>query len=304
MGEPIPIHDPGDERLAPFRDLRRARGAARPPEIVVESELAVRHALDWARATGHPVQAVLASPPRAARLAPLAPAGTPIYAAGHAVLRGLTGFDLHRACLACLPRPPAPAPDLAALGDAGRATVVLAVGLADPANLGAVLRNCRAFAVALLVADPRGADPFGRKAIRASAGQVFWQPRWDQDARSACAALAAAGFSLWATTPRAERAACPGPASAGAPLASAPGFEGGGALTGGAGAVLDLRQAAARRPARLALLLGSEGEGLPDDLLARSSAAVRIPIHAGVDSLNVAAASAVLLYALAERATR
>lgn len=145
-------------------------------------------------------------------------------------------------------------------------TVLLVQGLADPANLGSILRSARAFAVDLVLLDPRGADPLARRAVRAAMGHVFAQPlALAPDLSCAAGQLRARGAGVWAATvgPRARP--------------------------------LD----AVSRPDRLLLMVGNEGLGLPEGLRAAADVEVTIPLAAAVDSLGVAAATAVLLHALA-----
>jgi len=258
----IEVRDADDARLAPYRDLKaRARGGPRE-DVVVESEVCVGRLL----ASGLPVESVVTTPARLGRVAGRVPAGTPLYVAPAAVLRDVVGLDLHRTCLALARRPaPAPLPD-AALAAREVATVVVTAGLADPVNLGAIARTCRAFGVDLLVADPAGADPFAPRAVRASMGHVFTQRLAVAPPGEALAALRTGLPGLRALAATTSPGATPLPDVA--------------------------------RPARLALLVGHEGSGLPADLVRAADGEVTIPIDPAADSLNAAAAAAVLLYAL------
>jgi tRNA G18 (ribose-2'-O)-methylase SpoU len=276
------VTDPRDPRLAPFRDLaaavrrRRAALAGRVPRaggpddlVVVEGELPVGRLLaaDWELRT------VLLTPAHAATLEPLLAAaaarGAQVLLAEHALLEELTGLRHDRGCFATCPRPrwaPAPPRELvASLAARGRSTIVVAERVTDPTNLGALIRNARAFGADLLLCDERAADPLDPRAVRTSAGQVFALPI------SVPENLVAAAVAL-----RDELR--------GALVA---------ATTGDATPVERYR-----RPAHLLLALGSEGEGLSPALLAAADARVTVPLAGGVDSLNVAAATAVLLHAL------
>lgn len=322
---PQPITDPADPRLDVFRDLI-ARGDRPDREyFFVESEIAVARLLASPHFT---TLAVLGSPAHLERLAPTCRA----LAASRELLRAVLGFDLHRGVIACAARPPAldlssrtcpksparsdmsdptcpigPVPDASppderaapppapgsrppastsppalptspAIGpvvgaaslDAALAgpawTVLLVQGLADPANLGSILRSARAFAVDLVLLDPRGADPLARRAVRAAMGHVFAQPlALAHDLAGAAGLMRTRGAGVWAATvgPRARP--------------------------------LD----AVSRPDRLLLMVGNEGIGLPEGLRAAADVEVTIPLAAAVDSLGVAAATAVLLHALA-----
>ena len=318
-----PIDDPGDPRLDRFRGLI-ARGDRPDPDcFFAESEVAVARLLASPHFT---TLAVLGTPAHLGRLAPRCSA----LVGSRALLREVLGFDLHRGVIACAARPPAlatscprgpvlddlaestcppghvlddlaestcppghvpddlakstcppghhtdagPPPLGPVLGAssldsalAGAAwTVLLVQGLADPANLGSIIRSARAFAVDLVVLDRRGADPLSRRAIRGAMGHVFAQPlALAHDLPAALALLRGRGAAVWAATvgPRAR------------PLGAAP------------------------RPDRLVVMVGNEGAGLPEPLRAAADAEVTIPLAPAVDSLGVAAATAVLLHALA-----
>jgi len=268
------IDDPGDPRLDPFRGLI-ARGDRPDPHFFVESETAVARLL----ASPHlDTLAVLGTAAHLQRLAPTCPA----LCVTRELLRAVLGFDLHRGVIARAARPPQLAPDLSlttcpigpVLGASSLAaalarprwTVLLVQGLADPANLGSIVRSARAFAVDLVLLDRRGADPLSRRAVRAAMGHVFSQPlALVADLPAALDHLRAEhGAAIWAATvgPRAR------------PLGQLP------------------------RPERLVLLVGNEGHGLPTELCARADAELTIPIAPEVDSLGVAAAAAILLHAL------
>jgi tRNA G18 (ribose-2'-O)-methylase SpoU len=224
---------------------------------VAESEGVIRRLL----ASPLAVESVLATPARGEKLAPLLPADVPLYTAPRAVLGEVVGYDLHRGCAAVGRRP---VPSRLPTGADAPATVVVAERLADPANVGALVRNCRAFGVDLLLLDARGADPFTPRAIRASAGWVFEQPLAIRPDIARCLDRLRTGHTVLAATARPEAT----------PLADCPAC-----------------------PAWI-LLLGNEGDGLSDDLLAFADRRVCIPLVNEVSSLNVAAASAVLLHTL------
>ena len=273
----VRIDDPDDPRLVDYRQLQRAAHRPDPRRFIAESEHVVARLL----ASDFAVASVLGTASHLERLAP-ALAARPelqVFVAEQAVIAAAVGFNFHRGVAACGLRPAAfggwnnlseetSSPALSRLlGEKSRFTVVVAQGIADPANVGAIVRSARAFGVDLLVLDRRGADPLSRRAIRAAAGLVFAQPAVVvTELGAAVAALRAAGATVLAATlsPRAR------------PLGQQ------------------------TRPARLAVMVGSEGEGLPAALCAAADAEVTIPIAAGVDSLGVAAATAVLLHALAE----
>jgi tRNA G18 (ribose-2'-O)-methylase SpoU len=259
----IEITDADDPRLTDYRALKERHLNAESGRFVAESERVVRRLL----ASGLGVHSVLVTPPRLRALEDvLAPgaaaaAGPPVYVAEQAVVDAIAGFHVHRGCLAIGERPAARALPTDARG------VVVLEDLVDVDNLGAIARNAAAFGADALVLSPRCADPFYRKAIRVSLGAVFdlpvvRLPRWPEDLDL----LRRLGFSLVASvlSPTAV------------PL---PRF---------------------KPPARWALLLGAEGPGLSPEAVLRCHHSVTIPMSTstGADSLNVATAAAVMLYAL------
>lgn len=190
--------------------------------------------------------------------------GIPVFVASAEVIESMTGFHLHRGALAAMHRPPLHDP--AALISAAKRVVVLE-DLVDHTNVGAVFRSAAALAVDAVLVTQRCADPLYRRSIRVSMGTVFQVP-WTRidSAWASTELLHEAGFVV---------AAC--------------------ALTDAAVSLDDL---GAHPPERLALMLGTEGDGLTQRAINAADLSVRIPMAPGVDSLNVAAASAVMLWAL------
>jgi tRNA G18 (ribose-2'-O)-methylase SpoU len=262
-GVRLAIDDPNDPRLVDYvqlADPAARRRRERDELFVAEGVTAVSRLL----ASGHRVRSVLVTPSALVRLEDaLDGVDAPVYVAAQAVLAATVGFDLHRGAVAAADRRPLPP-----LGDvvAGATTLGILEGLNDPENLGAVARSARAFGIGGLVLDPRCIDPYYRRTVRVSMGEVLFLPiararEWPGD----LAVVAAAGFETWALTP--DRAA--------EPLWSLP------------------------VPTRVALMLGAEGPGLSAAAMATAARVVRIPIAAGVDSLNVGHAAAVAFAHLA-----
>jgi tRNA G18 (ribose-2'-O)-methylase SpoU len=188
----------------------------------------------------------------------------PVYSASYDVLRELTGFNVHRGALASFHRKPLPS--VADLLSSTRRLVVLE-DMVSHTNLGAIFRCAAALGMDGVVLSPSSADPLYRRSVRVSMGAVFslryaraevWPAVLDD--------VAAAGFTRVALTPADD--------------------------------AVDIEEVAAGRHERLALLFGSEGPGLTEGALKRSDVRARIPMSAGVDSLNVAAAAAVTFYVL------
>jgi tRNA G18 (ribose-2'-O)-methylase SpoU len=209
----------------------------------------------------------------AEKLDPERHARTRVFVAEHAQLRELVGFDFHRGCLASGPAPRVDQgvdPDLLdGLAARETSTILVTEGLADPANLGACIRNARAFGVDLVIADAAGASPWSRKAIRGSMGHAFTVPL--VVCRNLCGAVARL----------ADRLNCEILAAT---------------LDSGASLLPEVEFGP-----RSVLLVGNEGHGLTPELLAGATREVTIPIARGADSLNVAAATAVLLYGISNR---
>lgn len=253
------IDDPSDPRVAAFVNLP-GRASGRDDTIIVESELAVQRLL----AHGVPTRTVLVVDKRAAALE--VPDGVSLLTCTQSVLDQIVGFSMRRGVIAIADRPSTPLSALVTRLRAPRSTIVCVSGIADPANLGAIVRNCRGLGADGMLVDPRGADVYGRKAIRTSMGNIFALPVVVDELSSAIATL---------------RREIPDLIVAAATLSERS---------------RDLRSYV--RPARLLLILGNEGAGIPADVLALADVELSIPMHAGTDSLNVAAASAVFLYAL------
>ncbi|MCH9685989.1 MAG: RNA methyltransferase [Deltaproteobacteria bacterium] len=254
------VRDPADPRLAPFAALTRSGPR---DTVVVEGEIAVERAL----ASSHLVTAVLLTAAHRQRLDALLDPAIPVFVATAAMVREVVGFDFHRGCLAVMPRPVASWTDAVRDHD-GLRRVLVAEGLADPANLGAVIRNARALGVDMVL-HGRGADPWSRRAIRAAMGLGFSMPV------IRCDDLAQAVQGVRARMGEAARV-----------LAAV--------VQPGAVTLTHYQP-----PARAIVLVGNEGAGLSEALRAQADDAVTIPLADGVDSLNVAAATAVVLYALA-----
>lgn len=265
---PITITDPADERVADYLRLTdmalRTRLEPANGLYLAESEKVIRRAL----AAGHRPRSYLMAPRWLTDLADLVARaeadGVPVYVGEPDVIRALTGFHLHRGAIASMHRPALPQP-WPLLADATR--VVVLEDIVDHTNVGAVFRSVAAIGADAVLVTPRCADPLYRRSIRVSMGTVFQVPWTRIDSWPAgIETLRAAGFTVAAL-----------------------------ALTEDAVSLDDL---AADPPARLALVLGAEGDGLARRTIGAADLAVRIPMAGGVDSLNVAAAGAVALWAL------
>ena len=255
------ITDPGDLRLAPYlsireRDLTNGHGG----RFIVEGKVTLETLLTRSR---FEVESLFLCETRLEPLADLlarVPADVPVYVASQGVMDSVAGFPMHRGVLACgLKGAPHAAADV--LPADGPSTALLLAGLSNHDNVGACFRNAAAFGASAVLLDSESCDPLYRKAIRVSSGTTLWLPfAHGGTGASLIEAAEATGHEVWALTPRADAEPLP----------------------------------AIRVPARVALLLGAEGPGLPRDLIARARP-VRIPMTDGFDSVNVATAAAIAL---------
>ncbi len=270
--EPTSVRGVDDPRVADYVALTdvalRRRIDVERGLYLAESEKVIRRALE----AGHRPRSLLLSQrwlePMASLVHEVLATGAPVFVGAPALLEQITGFQVHRGAIASMHRP-APRPPGDVLTDARR--VLVLEDIVDHTNVGAVFRSAAGIGADAVLVSPRCADPLYRRAVRVSMGTVFQVPWARLDPwPDSVALLRQAGFTVAAL-----------------------------ALTPDA---VSLDELAARAPDRLALVLGTEGDGLSRAALAQADLAVRIPMAAGVDSLNVAAASAVALWALRRRA--
>ncbi len=262
---PIPVNDPDDPRIAAFRDVKERDLTGRQGLFIAEGEVVLR--LLASEASRCAPVAVLIAEKRLEALGEVLerlPGDAPLYVASQSVLNAVAGFDLHRGILALgrKPQPVEPGDLLDGLPE--QAVVVVACGIGNHDNMGGLFRNAAAFGAGAVLLDQTCCDPFYRKAIRVSVGAVLRTPMATAlEAGAMIDLLQGRGFEVLALTPSAEQAL-----------------------------------AAFRPGRRTALLLGSEGPGLPREIIARCRP-VGIRMAGGFDSLNVAATSAVALHHLA-----
>lgn len=261
----IAITDVADRRLDDYRHLTdvalRRRLEPANGLFIAEGEVVVRRAVQ----AGYVPRSLLLLD-RYCQLASLA-GGAPVFLGGADVLESLTGFDVHRGVLAAMERR-AQQPAAVLLGSARR--VLVLEDMNNPTNVGAVFRCAAALGMDAVLLSPRCADPLYRRAVRVSMGAVFAVPYarldgWPASLRS----VRADGYRVLGLTPN----------PAAVPLDSLRCEDG----------------------ERLALLLGAEGAGLSAEALRHAELRVRIPMAAGVDSLNVAAAAAVACFLVGHR---
>ncbi len=262
------VTDPTDPRLADYVGLtdvvRRVRHEPEAGFFLAEGQLVMRRAAQ----VGCVPRSLLLAPNRVDDLLPeLQALDCPVYVASPEVLHAVTGFHVHRGALGSFGRPALPtAQDL--LARSRRVLVLEEVN--SPTNLGAVFRSAAGLGMDAVLLSPTSCDPLYRRSVRVSMGEVFAVPYAYLDPwPEALADVRAAGFRVLALTPAED--------------------------------AVPLQDVRLAPEDRAALLLGAEGPGLTADAMAGSDLRVRIPMAAGVDSLNVAAAAAVACWAVGRR---
>ena len=263
----VPLSDPDDPRLADYRDLRdvelRKSLEAEHGLFLAEGEKVVRRAVE----AGYAVRSFLMAPRWLDGLADvLAASEAPCYVVSEALAEEVTGFHVHRGALAALHRRPLRTVDEVL---ATARSVLVLEDIVDHTNVGAILRSGAALGFDAALLAPRCADPLYRRAIKVGMGAVFSLP-WTRlpDWYDALPDLSARGFTTVALT-----------------------------LADDASPV---EQAVAGLE-RVALVLGSEGHGLSARWEESADRRAVIPMAEGIDSLNVAAATAVACYVTARR---
>jgi tRNA G18 (ribose-2'-O)-methylase SpoU len=264
MSAPIPIDDPDDPRIAAYRDIRERDLVGREGLFVAEGEVVVRVLLT--RSLHRPVS-LLVSEKRIATLAAVIPPDVPAYVAAQPVLDAIAGFHLHRGILALGRANPATSATALLASLPQRAGVVVLFGIANHDNMGGIFRNAAAFGADAVILDAACCDPLYRKSIRVSVGAALTVPFARlAPHEDAIALLRAHSFTPLALSPR------------------------------GTTTLSDLIPSP-----RVAALFGTEGPGLPDEVMAKAET-VRIEMPGAMDSLNVATASGIVLHRLAQRA--
>ena len=260
----IPIADLSDPRLADYSHLtdvalKKAQGTEYGLYLA-ESALVLERALR----AGHRPRSVLALGGTVDEAVALVGDDVPVFSGPGELLAELTGYILHRGLIASMHRPALPSVE--SLLQGARRVVVLE-NVVDPTNVGAIFRSVAAIGADAVLVTPRCSDPFYRRAIRVSMGTVLQVP-WTRvgDWTSTRELLVASGFHIAAL-----------------------------ALSDDA---VSLKDFAATAPERVALVLGTEGEGLTEEAMAAADTIVQIPMAHGIDSLNVAATAAVAMFAL------
>nr|NLD40866.1 RNA methyltransferase [Actinomycetales bacterium] len=273
----VRIESADDPRVAEYTNLTdvalRARVEPENGIFLAESQNVIRRAV----AAGHRVRSFLMAPRWLDSMADVISqarafsggSDVPVYVAPQEVLQGITVFNLHRGALATMHRPPLRTVEEVLAGarsGAGARRVVVLDDIVDHTNVGAAMRSAAALGVDAVLVTPRCADPLYRRSVRVSMGTVFQLP-WTriEPWPGGISLLRSLGFTVAALALSEDS--------------------------------VSLDELATDLPERLALVLGTEGDGLSRRTVEGADLVVRIPMDHGVDSLNVAAAGAVAFWA-------
>lgn len=274
----VEINDIADERVAAYVSLteRQLRNKLEPEKgiFIAESPKVISRALD----AGLTAESFLMerrwldeASPLVKQAEAIAGSEIPVYTGDRAVLQKLTGFTLTRGVLCAMRRPQLPSVE-ALLADAHRVAVL--EGIVDHTNVGVAFRSAAALNADAILVTPTCCDPLYRRAVRVSMGTVFQIPwtRIGEDASDwperGLARLRALGFKTAAFALEDDS--------------------------------ISLAHPALAAEDRLALVFGTEGDGLAPSTIAACDYTVKIPMAHGVDSLNVAAAAAVAFWQLCD----
>jgi tRNA G18 (ribose-2'-O)-methylase SpoU len=254
----IPIHDIEDERLAVYRNLLSAKASRRCGLFVAEGRLLVDRLVE----SPFPTHSILVDERRDSLL-PEQPDDRLIYAAPAKLIEDIVGYNFHRGILACGHRKPQPAMSAVLQQLPPGATILVCVGIQDPTNLGSILRSATAFGINAAILGHQCSDPFSRRVLRVSMGATLKLPLIESDDLATDLNRLRNEFQF-------EHIA--------AVLEDAEVLE------------------SAQRSARIAILIGNEAHGLPDEIATSCERRVTIPMQLGTDSLNAAVASGIMLH--------
>ncbi len=266
----IEITHPDDPRIAEFRDIRERDLTGRDSRFIAEGTVVLRLLAGAHAAAGDfAAEKVLLLKNRVAGLGGIIdsfPADVPVYVASAEVLDGIVGFHLHRGVLALGRRTTGEGTGAFLDHIPKQALVLVGCGISNHDNMGSMFRNAAAFGADAVLLDESCCDPLYRKALRVSVGSILTIPyRRQSSGVELLAALAGRGFAIWSLSPRGS---------------------------------LDIRDVPASD--RMALVVGTEGDGLPENILS-AFGSVRIPQAPGLDSLNVGTASGIALFEMAAK---
>ena len=254
------IAEAGDDRLAPYRNVRERDLVGRQGRFIAEGKV-VLNVLLSNRAFA--VESILILENRLAGLTEqlsLCPDSVPVYCVSRETMDAIAGFPMHRGILAVGKRNAPRSLDKLVETMPENALAVVLCGIANHDNMGSIFRNAAAFEADCVLMDETSCDPLYRKAVRVSVGAALKVPfAREGSIETIVSKLQNKGFELFALSPSGTRS------------------------------IYDVKPSS-----RTALLLGTEGEGLPSQLLQRLQT-VKIPMSREFDSLNVATASGIAL---------
>ncbi|CAN7331761.1 RNA methyltransferase [Phyllobacterium sp. LjRoot231] len=254
------VADPEDDRLAPYRNVRERDLVGREGRFIAEGKVVLNVLLSN---PAFAVESLLVLENRLAGLRQqlkLCPPDVPVYCVSREVIDAIAGFPMHRGILAVGRRNTPRSIDALIDTMPDKALAVVLCGISNHDNMGSIFRNAAAFEADCVLMDETSCDPLYRKAIRVSVGAALKVPFAREGSIEAIVTrLQTAGFEVFALSPS---------------------------------GTIDIYDAKPSR--RVALLLGTEGEGLPRALLQKLKT-VKIPMSGSFDSLNVATASGIAL---------
>lgn len=262
------IDDAADPRIAGFVSIKERDLTGRQGRFVAEGTVVLRMlAAAHQSGRGFAAEAILLLENRLAGVQEILerfPSTVPVYVANAQVFDAIAGFNMHRGVLALGRREGAPGRDALIASLPASSLVLAACGISNHDNMGALFRNAAAFGVDAVLMEETSCDPMYRKAIRVSVGSVLTVPFVREGSVAAMLErLQQTGFAIWGLSPAGET---------------------------------DL--GAIPPAARTALLMGTEGEGLPQSVLT-SIRTARIRQRPGLDSLNVSTAAGIALHQVA-----
>jgi tRNA G18 (ribose-2'-O)-methylase SpoU len=256
-----PIHSLDDPRLAPYRNMKDKELARDGRRFIAEGENVVRRLL----ASSTPVESVLLAERKVPAIAPLCPDTLPVFAATDDLIERIIGFEFHSGVLACGIRPPNPAMEAIIAPPPKSALLTICQEITNPENLGSLIRISAAFGANAIFLGERCCDPWFRQCVRVSMGSIFALPIFrSTDLLSDVIAVKGHGITCLAAVVRDDAE----------PLDSI------------------------ERIPRVAVVFGSEAQGLDPATIELCDRRVTIPMRLGTDSLNVGIAAAVFLYHL------
>lgn len=262
------IDDPADPRIAGFVSIKERDLTGRQGRFIAEGTVVLRMlAAAHEAGRGLAAEGILLLENRVAGVQDILqrfPPTVPVYVANADVFDAIAGFNMHRGVLALGRRQGQPGRDALIASLPAASLVLAACGISNHDNMGSLFRNAAAFGVDAVLMDETSCDPMYRKAIRVSVGSVLTVPFAREGSVTALIErLQEAGFTIWGLSPAGE---------------------------------IDI---GAIPPAeRMALLMGTEGEGLPQSVLA-SIRTARIRQRPSLDSLNVSTAAGIALHQVA-----